>query len=123
MCYCFGDDANKYMAAEGHFGAKSPHLVKHYCEDLGFQYLSATNKEEFLAALDDFANPTIGDKPIVLEVFTTHEDENEALQLMKSIYVAPPVAPSVKSKVAGALRSVVGDSGVNTIKNIIGKKK
>lgn len=123
MCYCFGDDANKYMAAAGHFGAKSPHLVKHYCEDLGIQYLSATNKDEFLAALEDFANPTIGERSMVLEVFTTHENENEALQLMKSIFVAPPAAPTVKSKVAGALRSVVGDAGVNTIKSIIGKKK
>ena len=123
FCHALGADADKYMAAGGHFGAKSPHLVKHYCEDLGFQYLSATNKEEFLAALDDFANPSIGDKPIILEVFTTHEVEDEALRLMNTIFVAPPAAPTVKSKVAGALRSVVGDAGVNTIKSIIGKKK
>ena len=121
-CYAFGDDANKYMAAGGHFAAKAPHLVKHYCEGLGIQYLSATNKDEFLAVLDDFTNPTIGDRPMVLEVFTTHENEDQALKLMSSIFVAPPAAPSMKNKVAGALRSVVGDSGVKTIKNIIGKK-
>lgn len=86
-CYAFGDEANKYMAAAGHFGAKSPSLVKNYSESLGFQYLSATNKEEFIAALDFFTNPNITDKPMLLEVFTTHEDENEALRLMTSINV------------------------------------
>ena len=50
------------------------------------------------------------------------ENEDKALKLMSSIFVAPPAAPSMKNKVAGALRSVVGDSGVKTIKNIIGKK-
>ena len=122
FCYTFGEEANKYMAAAGHYGAKSPVLVKHFCEDLGFQYLSATNKEEFLAALDDFANPEMGDKPILLEVFTNHEDEDQALTLMKSIYVNPVTPPTLKQKLVGGLRSVVGDSGIKTIKNIIGKK-
>lgn len=84
-CYAFGDDADKYMAAAGHFGAKSPVLVKHFAEDLGFQYLSATCKDEFLTALDLFTTPNITDRPMILEVFTSHEDESEALRLMTSI--------------------------------------
>ena len=119
-CYAFRDEADKYMAAAGHFGAKSPVLVKHYTEDLGFQYLSATNKEEFLAALDTFTNPEITDKPMILEVFTTHENENEALRLMTSIIYDKKAA--MKSKVASTIRSVAGDKGVKFIKNIIGKK-
>lgn len=119
-CYTFRDDADKYMAAAGHFGAKSPVLVKHYCEDLGFQYLSATNKEEFLAALDTFANPEITDRPMILEVFTTHENENEALGLMTSIIYDKKAA--MKSKFAGAIRSVAGEKGIKAIKNILGKK-
>lgn len=31
----WADDADKYMATAGHFGAKSPVLVKHYTEDWG----------------------------------------------------------------------------------------
>lgn len=119
-CYAFRDEADKYMAAAGHFGAKSPVLVKHYTEDLGFQYLSATNKEEFLAALDTFTNPEITDKPMILEVFTTHENENEALGLMTSIIYDKKAA--MKSKVAGAIRSVAGEKGIKAIKNILGKK-
>lgn len=118
-CYAFGEEADKYMAAAGHFGAKSPVLVKHYTEDLGFQYLSATNKEEFLAALDTFTNPEITDKPMILEVFTTHENENEALRLMTSIIYDKKAA--MKSKVAGVIRSVAGEKGIKAIKNILGK--
>ena len=115
-CYTFKDDADKYMAAAGHYGAKSPVLVKHFSEDLGFQYLSATNKEEFLAALETFINPNITGKPMILEVFTTHENENEALKLMTSITM------DSKQKVADAIRSVAGEKGIKAIKSILGRK-
>lgn len=118
-CYTFKDDADKYMAAAGHYGAKSPVLVKHFSEDLGFQYLSATNKEEFLSALEIFTTPNVTDRPMLLEVFTNHEDENEALRLMTSIVYEPQ---STSSKVAGAIRSVAGEKGVSVIKSLLGKK-
>lgn len=120
FCYKFGETADPYMAAAGHFGAKSPVLVKHYTEDLGFQYLSATNKEEFLAALDTFTNPEITDRPMILEVFTTHENENEALRLMTTITYDAKAA--MKSKVANAVRSVTGEKGVKILKGIFGKE-
>ena len=118
-CYAFSEEADKYMAAAGHYGAKSPTLVKHYAEDLGFQYFSATNKEEFLSALESFTNPQITDKPMLLEVFTNHEDENEALRLMTSIVNEPQ---TIQNKVASALHSVVGEKGVSVVKSILGKK-
>lgn len=119
FCYKFGNEADKYMAAAGHYGAKSPTLVKHFTEDLGFQYLSATNKEEFIDALDTFTNPQISDKPIILEVFTNHEDENEALKLMTSI-IEPE--KTLRTRISKSIRSVAGEKGVNTIKTILGKK-
>jgi 2-succinyl-5-enolpyruvyl-6-hydroxy-3-cyclohexene-1-carboxylate synthase len=118
-CYAFSEEADKYMAAAGHYGAKSPTLVKHYAEDLGFQYFSATNKEEFLSALESFTNPQITDKPMLLEVFTNHEDENEALRLMTSIVNEPQ---TIQNKVVSAIRSVVGEKGVSVVKSILGKK-
>ncbi len=118
-CYAFGENANSYMAAEGHFGAKSAVLVKHYCEDLGFEYLSATNKEEFLAALDIFTTPNITDKPMILEVFTTHEDENNALRAMTNINCDAKTA--IKNKVTDTVRSIAGETGIKVIKNIFKK--
>lgn len=120
FCYKFGETADVYMAAAGHFGAKSPVLVKHYTEDLGFQYLSATNKEEFLVALDTFTNPEITDKPMILEVFTTHENENEALRLMTSI--SYDVKTAVTKKISSTIRNIAGEKGINFVKGIIGKK-
>lgn len=118
-CYAFSDDADKYMAAAGHYGAKSPVLVKHFSEDLGFQYLSATNKEEFIEALYVFTNPNITDRPILLEVFTSHENENEALQLMTSINVDAKVV--MKMKITEAIRLVAGEKGVKAVKGILKK--
>lgn len=120
FCYKFGETADVYMAAAGHFGAKSPVLVKHYTEELGFQYLSATNKEEFLVALDTFTNPEITDKPMILEVFTTHENENEALRLMTSI--SYDVKTAVTKKISSTIRNIAGEKGINFVKGIIGKK-
>lgn len=119
FCYAFENEADKYMAAAGHYGAKSPCLIKNYTEALGFQYLSATNKEEFLSALEIFTTPNVTDRPMLLEVFTSHEDENEALRLMTSIVYEPQ---STSSKVAGAIRSVAGEKGVSVIKSLLGKK-
>lgn len=84
-CYAFGNDANKYMAAGGHYGNKSPQLVKHYAEDLGFEYLTASTKEEFLSKADRFVTPELTEKPMIFEVFTNHEDERDALDLMSNI--------------------------------------
>ncbi len=119
-CYAFGDDANAFMAAAGHYGNKSPHLVKHYAEDLGFRYLSATTKEEFTAALEEFTSPNIGDKSIIFEIFTNHEDENEALNLMTHIEYDPKAA--MRNKAINVIQSVAGEKGIRTIKNLLGKK-
>ena len=43
---CFGSDADFYMAASGHYGNKSHTLVKSYAENLGFKYITASNKDE-----------------------------------------------------------------------------
>ena len=42
--FYFGDEADRYISAAGHFGNQSSELVKHYAKDLGFKYLSAQIK-------------------------------------------------------------------------------
>ena len=78
-----GDKVRTYVAAEGHYGNKSRHLVKHYAEDLGFEYMSAATKEEFDNHYLQFV--AINTKSIVLEVFTDEKDENEALRSIRNI--------------------------------------
>lgn len=115
-CYAFGDDANKYMAAAGHFGKKSPLLVKHFAEDLGFEYITASSKEEFESNVDKFINPNI-ENPILFEVFTNYSDESDALSAIKNAYVDSKSI--IERKIAKAIRAVGGDSIINVAKKIM----
>lgn len=116
-CSFLGEEADKYVDAAGHFGNKSHQLVKHYAEDLGYEYLSASNKDEFLAVVDKFLNPTIGDRPIILETFTETDDESSALEKILNIMIDP----SFKSKMKRTIKGALGEQGVKVIKNILGK--
>lgn len=79
-----GDEVDPYVAAAGHFGRQSLSLVRHYSEDLGFEYMSATNKDEFKKSFDRFILSPITDKPIVFECFVTSDDESEALNIIQN---------------------------------------
>lgn len=114
-CSKFGQDADAYMAAGGHFGNMSPSLVKHYAEDLGFKYYSAKNKEEFLTALDAFTSPEIGNQSMIFEVFTTHVEENEALNRMQEIEL------SLNRKAVNMAKKVIGEKGVNVLLKKLGR--
>lgn len=79
-----GEKAYPYICAEGHFGHKSSTLVRHYAEDLGFLYLTASSKDEYLKVLPQFLDGS-SDSPILLEAFTRDIDENEALKKISQI--------------------------------------
>lgn len=111
----FGEEADKYMAAAGHYGQKSPNLIKHYAEDLGFAYISAACKEEYLEMVDRFLEPTVCEKPMVFEVFTDSRDESDALEIVYNLKT-----DSV-SKAKQIARDVLGEKGIQTIKKIIKK--
>lgn len=111
----FGDDADAYMAAAGHYGAQSPELVKHYAEDLGYEYLSASNKEEYVAAVDRFLTPELTDKPMVFEVFTDSQCESDAIKIMNNLEAS---TSGVAKKL---VKNVLGDKGVQAVKRILNK--
>ncbi len=121
----FGEDADKYIAAAGHFGAQSPKLVKHYAEDLGYEYLSATTKEEFLAKYERFVTGEQLDKPIIFEVFTDTKDESDALLALWSIdksandFVIGKVMDAFGGK--KALKQLMGKNGIAFFKKILKK--
>lgn len=106
-----------YISAGGHFGNKSLDLVKHFAEDLGYEYLQATNKEEFEAVKKRFLDPTIGDKPIVFEIFTEQDDENSALYTMLNLKKS--VGKLVVNAARKAIVGLAGEEGFSKVKNII----
>ena len=118
-CYKFGEDTEKYIAAGGHNGHRSPQLVKHIAEDLGFQYLSANDKEEYMKAFPVFVNPKMTDKPMIFEIFTTPGDESDALKLMRTLNT--DAGAILQSNIKEGIKSALGKEGIKFVKNILGK--
>ena len=73
------------MSAGEHFGHQSLDVVRHLSQDWGFEYLTASSKEEFEKVYGRFVIPELTDKPMVFEVFTQVEDEDKALVALSSI--------------------------------------
>ena len=71
-------------------GNKSPDLVRGYAQALGFTYLTASTKEEYLANLERFVSPELSEKPILFEVFTEMERESESLDILYNLVKNPP---------------------------------
>jgi len=114
MAYKFGKETDKYIAAAGHFGNQSECLIKHYAEDLGFKYMSAKTKEEYMSNLEDFLNRD-ADISIVFEVFTDSKDESDALKIINNMEI------SSVNAVKNIVRGVVGEKNVDRLKKIIGR--
>lgn len=109
----FGDDADTYMAAAGHYGNQSPVLVKSFVEALGFEYMSATTKEEYERALDRFAIPEVTDRPMLLEVFVASEDETSALDVIQNAMF------DAKSGLKAKVRNMLGMKTYKAIKDLV----
>lgn len=111
----FDDDADKFMAAAGHFGNKSPVLIKHYAEDLGYEYLCANNKEEFLKASERFLTAEITDRPILFEVFTDSKDESDALHMIRNLEA------TAKSAAKHLVKDIIGKENTEKLKKMLGR--
>jgi 2-succinyl-5-enolpyruvyl-6-hydroxy-3-cyclohexene-1-carboxylate synthase len=110
-----GNEADDYAAAAGHFGNKSTNLVKHYAQDLGFEYLTATNKQDFNDIYERFLTPEITEKPMLFEVFTNSSEESDVLELLVNI------DGDTNSKTKQLAKQLLGDKGINTFKKLIKK--
>ena len=113
----FGEDTDRYIAAGGHYGRQSKTLVKHYAEDLGMEYLSASSKEMYLHELEKLVNPEIGNRPMLLEVFTNSIDEDAALTMLQECLVDEKLR---MRRIAGStVKSVLGEKGFQSIKKVL----
>lgn len=115
----FGNEADRYMAAAGHYGNQSHKLIKHYAEDLGFEYLTASTKEEFLEAMERFTVPTLTERSMVFEVFTDSKDESDGIFAMNHIMLS--ITGKAKDTAKNIIKSIAGEKGFETIKKILNK--
>ena len=116
----FGDKTDLFIAAAGHYGNKSESLVKHYAEDLGFEYLTASSKEEYLDAVKKFITPTLCPRSIIFEIFTSSEDEDLSLTKLREMHVDEKLL--AERNVKQVFKAVVGTKGVAVAKKILGNK-
>jgi 2-succinyl-5-enolpyruvyl-6-hydroxy-3-cyclohexene-1-carboxylate synthase len=107
----------RYISAGGHNGRQSIDLVKHFATDLGFEYIQASSKDEFLQKYERFVTPEMTDKPMVFEVFTKIDDENLALKNMWSI----KKDESLKAGLKQLVRDTVGKNNMGKMKRLLGR--
>ena len=108
----FGGEADLFMAAAGHYGNKSRELVKHYSQDLGFQYLSAGSKETLLECIPVFLSEDCK-KPVLLEVFTDSQQESDAYKAVRNIKM------SLNGSGKKMITRVLGKENTRRIKQIL----
>lgn len=95
----------------------SQKLVKDYATDLGYEYLTASNKDEFNATVNRFLTPEVIDRPILFEVFTETENESNALETVLNMISDPKFV--VKNAMKQVLQNVLGDDKLDVIKKML----
>lgn len=111
----FDEEADQFIAAAGHFGKQSQTLIRHYAEDLGFEYISASSKSEVEQIYKKFITPQITSRPILFEVFTNSDEESKALEMMLNL------DNNVTGKAKQIAKQVIGKEGLGLLKKIIKK--
>lgn len=113
-----GAETDQYIAAAGHYGCKSESLVRHFVEDLGFKYLSASSIETFEEQIPAFIS--VGsDSSIIFEVFTDTGDESEAMFKIKHAVTSPLYKSSSAAK--GIIKKALGEKGTDTLRKVLKK--
>lgn len=111
--YPLGEEADPYVSARGHYGRQSRKLVKHFAEDLGFEYRGVEAKDEYLAAVDLLVSPEPHDRPVLVEAFVRPEDDTEALKTLYSI------EETAMGNAKAAIKSAIGEKGVRMLKGLV----
>lgn len=116
-CYFLGEEADEYVAGAGHYGNMSKKLVKDYVTDLGYEYLVASNKDEFKVVVGRFLTLETIDKPVLLEVFTQTEDESQALEQILNTILDPKLA--LKNTIKQTAKNLLGKNGYEMVRKIV----
>jgi 2-succinyl-5-enolpyruvyl-6-hydroxy-3-cyclohexene-1-carboxylate synthase len=124
-CYSYGEAADLYMSAAGHYGNKSTELIKHFSSDLGFEYLFASTKEELLSVKERFLSSESTNQPMLLEVFTDGCNESDALKQILNLLKDEKGTPNtnLKRKVFLIAKELIDKDKIGKINDIIRKKQ
>lgn len=107
------EDVHEFIAAGGHFGKQSQDLVRNYVNNLGFEYLSAQNKDEYLKNISRFVDPIVGNKPLLFEVFIEYHDDQKAEDIIRSLDA------SISRDTRKFIKNIIGEKNVQKVKKLI----
>ena len=80
---------------------------------MGYEYLSASTKEEFLQIYERFLTLELPDKPMLFEIFTDNQNENNALKTVNNLKT------NSIGKSKQIAKRVLGETGTKLVKKII----
>lgn len=112
-------DPHSFNTARGHYSAKDKDMVKNFATSCGFEYLRAETTQEFDACLPRFMQAVPTEKPLLLEVFTTCEDENEAFEIVRLL--DDTAEKRLKRTAKSAVKKLLGEKGTAVVKGFLGK--
>ena len=101
-------EVNSFISACGHNG-----IAKGWAENCGFGYYEVSSKEDFHSVKDIFLSYSY--KPLLLEVITDGDSERKAIDIFRETNTFHSKSSGLKK----AITSVIGEKGVNVIKEII----
>jgi 2-succinyl-5-enolpyruvyl-6-hydroxy-3-cyclohexene-1-carboxylate synthase len=96
----FGESANRHIAAGGHFGS-----ARGWVESMGWNYASVDSPGDLAGGLDKLVGES--DVPMLLEVFTTMEQDSEGVRLMRETNGPRTLKNTIKRKVPPSVRRAV----------------
>lgn len=111
----YGQEANHFVAAHGHFGRQSPDLVKGYAQALGMDYHAITDTCDCQEVFARFVSPEASDKPIVVEAFVDTDDESFALETMCHL------DPDQRATLKRAIKKMVGEDTLRQANRLLGR--
>ena len=113
----FESKADDFIAAARHYGNQSPDLVRHYAQDLGFDYKAASNKAELEQVRDWFLSDHPSEHPKLLEIFTNSQDESDAL------YQITHMKSDISGFAKSLLKKTLSPNSIETLRKIKQKLK
>lgn len=105
-------DVSTYIAADGHFKN-----CKGWAETNGFEYIPIHNKEQFDASVDRFVGQS--DKPILMELFTTPENERKANGTFLEKNMKSTKKETLNKSIKSAIKKSISEKSISRIKKII----
>ena len=86
----------------------SKSLVKNFTENLGFEYITASNKDEFEMMYARFVTKELTDKPMVFELFPETDNEINNLDAVRHIKEGNiPMMEKIADKAKSGVRSIL----------------